>query len=134
MGLDLYLTGFSGDDFMRLPDSGSNTGQEQTCLVKSQHRKFALRRTVEEEKVVRLLGEAPRVSGSRLVWGTVPTRRPGRDVGQRGRSVGQTAAPGRATAGALSREQSPPQAALFTPVQGGGDGHQVGQDNGIAAS
>jgi hypothetical protein len=134
MGLDLYLTDFSGDDFMRLRDTGSNAGQEQTRLVKSQHGKFALRPTVEQRKVAPLLGEAPLVSGSRLVWGAVPTRRPRRDVGQRGRSVGQRAAAGRAAAGALAREQSPPQAALLTPVESGGDGHHIREDDRIAAA
>jgi hypothetical protein len=48
MGLDLDRTGFSGDDFMRWLDTGSNAGQQQTPVVKSQHGKLALRRTVEE--------------------------------------------------------------------------------------
>jgi hypothetical protein len=46
MGFDLYLTGFSADDWRRLRDSGSNAGLEQTRLLKSQHGKFALQRTV----------------------------------------------------------------------------------------
>jgi len=45
-GFDLYLTGFSADDWMRLLNSGSNAAQEQTRGIKSQRGKFALRRTV----------------------------------------------------------------------------------------
>jgi hypothetical protein len=60
--------------------------------------------------------------------------RPGGDVGQRGRSVGHTSTPGRATAGALIRERSPPQASLFPSVEGDSDGHPVGEAEGIAAS
>jgi hypothetical protein len=32
------------------------------------------------------------------------------------------------------RQELPPQATLLTPVEGGGQGHQVGQDDGIATA
>jgi hypothetical protein len=55
-------------------------------------------------------------------------------VGQRGLPVGQTWVAGRAAQAALVRDQSPPQATLLAPVEGGGDRHQVSQDDGIAAT
>jgi hypothetical protein len=76
-----------------------------------------------------------RCSGPRVVSGRgVPPRHLGRDVGQRGRSVGRLYPVARAGGVGSAGKELAPQASLLTPVEGGGDGHEVGQAEGIATS
>jgi hypothetical protein len=80
-----------------------------------------------------LVREAPPVGASRRLWASrpdwaAPTRR-GPTWAIRRPTV-----EARANRGDSRRQELPPQAALLAPVEGGGQGHQVGQDDRIATT